>query len=240
MQMFIILFCIMDVWKISYFKTLTDIQQVSTDYHVLSPVLGIGLGSRRGPKEPWPCLQELEIYSETTQQLPEKKHKADRTYEEASRGGTGGGATPRASGTEVQRVQNGWSEGQGTLTKTGGWAQLWGPKRRRTHREEVFSREAHVATRVQFSQFSSVQLQPRGLQHARLPCPSPTPGVYPKSCRLSEWCRPTISSSVVPFSSCLQSFPASGPFQMSQFFTSGGQSIGVSALASVLPMSVRP
>ena len=73
MQMFIILFCIMDVWKISYFKTLTDIQQVSTDYHVLSPVLGIGLGSRRGPKEPWPCLQELEIYSETTQQLPGKK-----------------------------------------------------------------------------------------------------------------------------------------------------------------------
>ena len=74
MQMFIILFCIMDVWKISYFKTLTDIQQVSTDYHVLSPVLGIGLGSRRGPKEPWPCLQELEIYSETTQQLPGKKN----------------------------------------------------------------------------------------------------------------------------------------------------------------------
>jgi len=72
-------------------------------------------------------------------------------------------------------------------------------------------------------------LQPHGMQHARPPCPSPTPGVYSISCSLSWWCHPTISSSIVPFSSCLQSFPASGSFQMSQFFTSGGQSIGVSA-----------
>ena len=72
----------------------------------------------------------------------------------------------------------------------------------------------------------SDSLWARGLQHARPPCPSPTPGVYPNSCPLSWWCHPTISSSVIPFSSCLQSFPTSGFFQRSQFFTSGGQSIG--------------
>ena len=82
-------------------------------------------------------------------------------------------------------------------------------------------------------------LQPHGLQHARSPCPSPTPRVYSNSCPLSWWCHPTISSSVVPFSSHLQSFPASGSFKMSQFFTSGGQSIGVSVSASVLPMNIQ-
>ena len=71
------------------------------------------------------------------------------------------------------------------------------------------------------------------------PCPSPTPGAYSNSCPSSQWCRPAISSSVVPFSSCPQSFPASGFFSMSQFFASGGQSIGVSALASVLPMNTQ-
>ena len=81
--------------------------------------------------------------------------------------------------------------------------------------------------------------RPHGLQHARPPCPSPIPGVYPNSCPLSQWCHPTISSSVVPFTSCLQSFPASGSFPMSQFFPSGGQSIGVSASASVLPMNIQ-
>ena len=80
---------------------------------------------------------------------------------------------------------------------------------------------------------------PHGLQHARPPCPSPTPGVYPNSCPLSRWCHPTISSSVIPFSSCLQYFPASGSFQMSQFFASGGPSIGVSASTSVLPMNIQ-
>ena len=75
--------------------------------------------------------------------------------------------------------------------------------------------------------------------HARPPCPSPTPGVYPNSCPLSQWCHPTISSSVVPFSSCPQYFPASGSFQTSQLFTSGGQSIGVSASTSVLPMNIQ-
>ena len=74
---------------------------------------------------------------------------------------------------------------------------------------------------------------------ARPPCPSPTPGAYPNSCPLSWWCHPAISSSVVPFSSCPQSFPASGSFQMSQLFASGGQSTGVSASTSVLPMNTQ-
>ena len=81
--------------------------------------------------------------------------------------------------------------------------------------------------------------QPHRLQHARLPCPSPTPGVYSNSCPLSQWCHPTISSSVIPFSSCLQSLPASGSFPISQFFASGSQSIGVSTSASVLPMNIQ-
>ena len=90
--------------------------------------------------------------------------------------------------------------------------------------------------------FSSVAqtcltLWPHGLQNARPPCPSPTPRVYPNSGPLSRWWHPTISSSVVPFSSCHQSFPASASFQMSQIFAWGGQSIGVSASASVLPMN---
>ena len=95
-------------------------------------------------------------------------------------------------------------------------------------------------TSVQFSRsVVSDSTQPHGLQYTRLPCPSPTPRVYPNSCPLSWWCHPTISSSVVPFSSSLQSFPASGSFLMNQFFTSGGQSIGVSASTSVLPMSIQ-
>ena len=85
----------------------------------------------------------------------------------------------------------------------------------------------------------SDSLWPRGLQHARPPCPSPTPGVYTNSCPLNRWCHPTISSSVIPFSSCPQSFPASGSFPMSQLFASGGQSIGVSASTSVLPVNTQ-
>ena len=82
-------------------------------------------------------------------------------------------------------------------------------------------------------------LWPHGLQHARFSCPSPAPRAYSNSCPSIQWCHTTISFSVVPFSSCLQSFPASGSSPMSQFFTSGGQSIGVSALASVLPMNTQ-
>ena len=98
------------------------------------------------------------------------------------------------------------------------------------------------------AQFSSVQFshsvvsdswQPNGLQHARPPCPSPTAGVYPNPRPLSQWCHPTIFSSVVLFSSCPQSFPASGSFPMTQLFASGGQSIGVSASTSVHPMNTQ-
>ena len=93
---------------------------------------------------------------------------------------------------------------------------------------------------VQFSHsVMSDSLWPHGLQHARLPCPSPTPRAYSNSGPSSQWYHPTISSSVVPFSSCPQSFPASGSFQMSQFFASSGQSIGVSASTSVLPVNMQ-
>ena len=98
--------------------------------------------------------------------------------------------------------------------------------------------------RIFFIQFSSVAqscltLWPHELPHARPPYPSATAGVYPNPCLLSRWCHPAISSSVVPFFSCLKSFPASGSFQMSQLFASGGQSIGVTASTSVLPMNTK-
>ena len=93
---------------------------------------------------------------------------------------------------------------------------------------------------VQFSHsVMSNSLQPHGLHHTRLPCPSPTPRVHPNSCPLSRWCHPTISSSVVPFSACLQFFPASRSSQMSQLFVSGGQNIRLSASTSVLPMNTQ-
>ena len=100
-------------------------------------------------------------------------------------------------------------------------------------RKELFSS-------VQFSHsVVSHSLQPHELQHASPPYPSPTPGVHSNSCPLSQWCHPAISSSVVPFSSHPPSFPASGFLQLSQFFTSGGQSIGISASISVLPMKIQ-
>ena len=93
---------------------------------------------------------------------------------------------------------------------------------------------------VQFScSVVSDSLWPLEPQHTRPPCPSPTPGVHPNLCPLSRWCHPAISSSVVPFSSCPQSFPASGSFQMSQLFASGGKSIRVSASTSVLPVNTQ-
>ena len=108
--------------------------------------------------------------------------------------------------------------------------------------------EKQPGVNYKYLQFSSVQfrcsvtsdsLWPHGSQHARPPCPSPTPGVYSNSCPSSQWCHPAISSSVVPFSSCPQSLPASGSFPMSQLFTWGGQSTEVSASASVLPMNTQ-
>ena len=108
--------------------------------------------------------------------------------------------------------------------------------------------QTYTSESLWISEFSSVQfshsirsdsLRPHGLQHTRPPCPSPTPRVYPNSCPLSWWRHPTTSSSVVPFSSCPQSFPTSGSSQMSQLFAWGGQSIGVSASTSVLPMNTQ-
>ena len=97
-----------------------------------------------------------------------------------------------------------------------------------------------IFSSVQFScSVMSNSLQPHEPQHARPPCPPPTPGIYTNPCPLSRWCHPTVSSSVIPFSSCPQSFPASGSFPMSQLFASGGQSFGVSASTSVLPVNTQ-
>ena len=102
----------------------------------------------------------------------------------------------------------------------------------------IFSKD--LLSSVQFScSVVSDSLQSHGLQHTTPPCPPPTPGIYSNSCPLSRWCHPTISSSVIPFSSCPQSFPAPRSFLISQFFASGGQSIGVSASASVFPMNIQ-
>ena len=106
------------------------------------------------------------------------------------------------------------------------WNNRWGEKR--------------FTSSIQFSHsVVSNSLGPHGLQHTRPTCPSPNPRAYSNSCPLSRWCHPTISSPVTPYSSHLQSSPASGSFQMSQFFASGGQSIGVSASASVVPMNIQ-
>ena len=110
----------------------------------------------------------------------------------------------------------------------------------RGHAQAAFSWERVQFSSVQFSHsVLSNSLWLHVLQHARPPCPIWTPGAYANSCPLSWWCHPTISSSVIPFSSCLQSFPASGSFLMSQFFESGGQSIGVSSSTSILPMNTE-
>ena len=130
-----------------------------------------------------------------------------------------------------------------TITPAGkitySWKKLYVP-------DEVIIAASMFSLTVHFSSFhfSSVTqscptLQPHRLQHIRPPCPSPTPRVYSNSCPLSWWCHPTISSSVIPFSCCPQSFPASESFQMRQLFASSGQSIGVSASTSVLAMNTR-
>ena len=106
-------------------------------------------------------------------------------------------------------------------------------------RESLQSLTITYSTSVQFSCYSCPTLQPHEPQHARPPCPLPTPRLYPNSCPLSRWCHLTISSSVIPFSSYLQTFPTSGYFQMSQLLLSGSQNIGVSASPSVLPMNTQ-
>ena len=120
---------------------------------------------------------------------------------------------------------------------------MCGVEERDLDNHEISKNEKPVtlhSTLVQFSHsLMSSSLWPHGLQHTRLPSPSPTPSTCSNSCPSSQWYHPTISSSVVHFSSCLLSIPASGSFPMSQFFASDGQSIGVSASASVLPMSIQ-
>ena len=117
----------------------------------------------------------------------------------------------------------------------------WTMKPKDSQTEMCYPRPLKIQVHsVQFSRSIVVDsLWPHELQHARPPCPSPTPRVYPNPCPLNWWCYPNISSSTVPFSSCPQSFPASGSFQMSQLFASGGQSIVVSASTSVLPMNTQ-
>ena len=108
---------------------------------------------------------------------------------------------------------------------------------KKTKKEGIVSVSNYIQFSVQFScSVVSNSLRPHELQHTRPPCPSPTPGVYSNSCPSSRWCHPAVSSSVVPFSSCPQSLPASGSFPIIQLFAWGGQSIGVSASVSVLPM----
>ena len=138
------------------------------------------------------------------------------------------------------------SEGQASLVCL---SPCWGYKESNITERLNNNRNACVLVipKSAFRSFNSVQfscsvvcdyLQPHGLQHTRLPCPSSS-GACSNSCPLSQWYHPTISSSVIPFSSCLQSFPASGSFPVTQFFTSGGQSIGVSASVSVLPINIQ-
>ena len=139
--------------------------------------------------------------------------------------------------------------GLSTFDSPSGRTDAWLPcffsqsSRRVIGRESHFQCVDYLLTSLLSVQFSpsvtSNTLRPHGLQHVRPPCPSPAPRAHTNSCPLSQRCHPTISSSVVPFSFCFRSFSASGSFQMSQFFTSGGQSVGVSALASVLPMNTQ-
>ena len=134
--------------------------------------------------------------------------------------------------------------GQEATGRTGHGTTDWFQIRKGVHQgcilsPSLFNLKAEFSS-VQFScSVVSDSLRPHEPQHPRPPCPSPTPGVYPNSCPLSQGCHPTISSSIILFSSCPQSFPASGSFPGSQFFTSGGQSIGVSASTSVLLMNTQ-
>ena len=137
-----------------------------------------------------------------------------------------------------------WTEKPGGLLSLGShrvghnWSDLAAAAAAASHKiwYVIFS----LFLKIQFSRsVMSDSLRPHEPQHARSPCPSPNPGVHLNPCPSSQWCHPTISSSVVPFSCCLQSFPASGSFPMSQLFAWGGQSIEVSASTSVLPMNTQ-
>ena len=141
---------------------------------------------------------------------------------------------------ELLDVQVGFRKGRGTRDQIVNI--LWIIERAREFQKIIYLCFINYAKSFNYVQFShsvvSDSLRPHGLQHARLPCPSPTPGACPNSCPLSWWCHSTILSFVIPFFSWLQSFPASGYFPVSQFFASVGPSIGVSASASLLPMNI--
>ena len=141
----------------------------------------------------------------------------------------------------ILRLVTTWSSYSSNQAGTTPTVTIW--RAIKVDHKELWKHTGDISNWVSSVQFScsvvSDSLRPHGLKHARLTCPSPTPRAYSNSCPSSWWCHPTISSSVIPFSSCLQSFPASGSFQLSQFFTSGGQSIGVSASASVLPVNTQ-
>ena len=146
--------------------------------------------------------------------------------------------------TGLQRIGHDWvnkhSTSSNKLDCKEGWALRNGCFQIVVLEKPLESPFVLQAYSVQFScSVMSNSLWPHESQHARPPCPSPTPRVYPNSCPSSQWCHSAISSSVVPFSSCPQSLPASGSFPVSQLFTSGGQSIGVLAPASVLPMNIQ-
>ena len=139
-----------------------------------------------------------------------------------------------------------WGLTSRTDTETDGAASIWKYLSNVLSHRVICTQDKQLywLSTANVYQFSSVAqscltLWLHGLQHDRFPCPSPTPGACSNSCPSSQWYYPTISSSVIPFSSCLQSFPASGSFPVSQFFISGGQSIGVSASASVLTMNIQ-
>ena len=120
------------------------------------------------------------------------------------------------------------------------WNKRYDQTRQHIKKHRYYFASKGLSSQVHFSRsVMSDSLRSHEPQHTRPPCPSPTPRVHPSPCPLSQWCHPTFSSSVIPFSSCPQSFPASGSFQISQLFTSGGQIIEVSASTSVLPMNTQ-
>ena len=141
-----------------------------------------------------------------------------------------------------RRGNRGWDGWMASPTR---WTWVWASSRRwwRTGKPRVLQSMGSQRVGRDFSSAQSLShdhsLQPQGLQHTGLPCPSPSPGACSDSCPLSQWGHPTILSSVVPFSSCLQSFPASGSFPMSYLFTSSSQRTGASATASVLPKDIQ-